>query len=72
MSAELVPFCLLADPSTYVACNWDLNVDEVGRVHWVSFFCRHVQTILRLGVDAATARGESLADATRASERLSD
>jgi type II pantothenate kinase len=58
------PFALLADPATYVACDWDLNLDTPGRIHWVDFFCRHVETILRLGVDAATARGEAPTSAT--------
>jgi uncharacterized protein with ATP-grasp and redox domains len=57
------PFILLADPATYVACDWDLNVDTPGRIHWVDFFCRHVETILRLGVAAATTRGEPAAPA---------
>lgn len=52
------PFMLLADPSAYVACSWDLNIDAVGRIHWVDFFCRHIETLLRLGVDAAVSRGE--------------
>ncbi len=52
------PFCKLADPTSYVACSWDLTLDEAGRAHWVEFFKRHVNTILQLGVDAAVARGE--------------
>ena len=63
MNEATEPFVLLADPSSYVACNWDLNVDAVGRVHWVDFFCRHIETILRLGVEAAVARDESVESA---------
>ena len=65
MIDSLEPFVLLADPANYLACSWDLNVDATARVHWVDFFCRHVETILKLGVEAATARGEALAAATR-------
>ncbi|MBV8782078.1 MAG: DUF89 family protein [Phycisphaerae bacterium] len=63
MTDAMEPFCLLADPASYVACSWDLNIDDLGRNHWVSFFCRHIVTILRLGVEAAVARGEAVADA---------
>jgi type II pantothenate kinase len=54
------PFVKLADPATYIACNWDLTIDAQGRRHWADFFCRHVDTLLKLGVEAAVARGESL------------
>ena len=49
------PFCKLADPATYVACDWNLCVDHAGRAHWVSFFKRHLETILKIGVAASTA-----------------
>jgi len=52
------PFCKLADPATYVACDWNLTVDPAGRAHWVEFFKRHVNTILGLGVAVAAERGE--------------
>ncbi|HEY8668098.1 MAG TPA: hypothetical protein VIL86_15730, partial [Tepidisphaeraceae bacterium] len=54
------PFCKLADPNTYVACSWDLTADEIGRLHWVEFFKRHLNTILGLGIAALEARGERL------------
>ena len=54
----LEPFCKLADPASYVACNWDMRVDHVARKYWVSFFKRHINLILKLGVEAAIARGE--------------
>jgi type II pantothenate kinase len=60
----LRPFTLLSDPRAYVACEWDLTVDTEGRVHWIDFFCRHIQTLLRLGVEAASARGEAVESAT--------
>ena len=60
----LPPFCKLAHPDRYVACSWDLAQDADGRAHWVPFFKRHFNTILKLGVEAAVARGESLSSAT--------
>ena len=46
------PFVKLADPQTYVACPWDLGADAEGREYWVEFFKRHINTILKLGVEA--------------------
>jgi damage-control phosphatase, subfamily II, stand-alone protein len=63
-NSMLHPFALLADPASYVACTWDLSADSEGRIHWVDFFCRHIETLLRLGVEAAAARGEPIAAAT--------
>lgn len=61
--AAVAPFVKLADPNEYVACNWNLTEDHVGRAHWVAFFKRHISTILSLGVEAATARGGDEASA---------
>jgi type II pantothenate kinase len=57
------PFVQLADARKYVACSWDLARDTEARVHWVEFFKRHVGTILKLGIEAAAARGQDAADA---------
>lgn len=57
------PFVKLADPKTYVACSWDLSNDKAGRDYWVDFFIKHLETLLSLGIAAATRRGESEADA---------
>jgi damage-control phosphatase, subfamily II, stand-alone protein len=46
-----------------VACRWDLTVDAAGRLHWIEFFKRHLETILKLGIDAGVARGEERAEA---------
>jgi type II pantothenate kinase len=54
------PFCKLADPHGYVACDWDFSVDAAAREYWVDFFVKHVETVLRVGVEAAVARGEAL------------
>lgn len=56
--APLVPFVKLADPASYVSCNWDLVEDAPGREHWVGFFKRHLETILKLGIDSAVRRGD--------------
>jgi uncharacterized protein with ATP-grasp and redox domains len=58
---SLVPFCRLADPGRYVACSWDLTTDAAGRDYWTSLFKRHLQSSLKLGIEAAVARGEDSA-----------
>jgi type II pantothenate kinase len=55
MTPGLLPFCKLADPSRYVACDWDLCADAEGRAYWVGFFKRHVNTILKLGAECSNA-----------------
>jgi type II pantothenate kinase len=62
------PFVKLADPQNYVACPWNLTADAQGRTYWVEFFKRHVNTILKLGVEAAVARDEPVASAQRRAE----
>ena len=52
-------FCKLSDPATYVACDWNLVEDAEGRVYWIEMFKRHFKTLLRLGLDVSTARGEA-------------
>src|SRR5207302_6877102 len=59
------PFVKLADPQDYIACPWNLSVDGEGRGYWVEFFKRHINTILKLGVEAAIARHEPGESATR-------
>src|SRR5690349_18010694 len=65
LPVKLSPFCKLADPAAYQACDWDLSQDIDGRTHWCDFFKRHFETILKLGVEAAVARGASHDDATK-------
>jgi len=62
------PFVKLADPSTYVACAWDLTADMAARRHWVAFFKRHVRTILKLAHDAAVVRGRAADEMMRVVE----
>src|SRR5438477_3911510 len=52
---KLEPFCKLADPSSYTACNWNLCEDHPARAHWVGFFKRHLETILKLGTTSSNA-----------------
>src|SRR5690242_18909779 len=49
------PFVKLADPSTYVACDWNLCADPEGRQYWTAFFKRHLVTMLKLGVESSNA-----------------
>jgi type II pantothenate kinase len=51
----LQPFVKLADPATYAACDWNLCADPAGRDYWVGLFKRHVNTILKLGVECSNA-----------------
>jgi len=67
-SSDLSPFVKLADPSSYVACAWDLTSDFAARRHWVSFFKRHIRTILKLAHEAGVARGREAEELTRAVE----
>jgi uncharacterized protein with ATP-grasp and redox domains len=67
----LEPFVKLADPSTYVACAWDLTADMAARHHWVAFFKRHIRTILKLGHDAGVVRGRVADEMARAVEACS-
>jgi uncharacterized protein with ATP-grasp and redox domains len=63
------PFYKLHNPEQYIACDWDLCLDAPARAHWVEFFKRHLSTLLKLGIAAATARGESSDAATARGER---
>jgi type II pantothenate kinase len=67
-SSGLSPFVKLADPSTYVACAWDLTADYAARHHWVAFFKRHIRTILKLAHEGGVARGRLADELTRATE----
>ena len=66
--AMMSPFVLLADAADYVACSWDLSLDTEGRTHWVEFFKRHLNTILKLALQAAAARQMDMAEVTARTE----
>jgi damage-control phosphatase, subfamily II, stand-alone protein len=59
----MAPFCKLADLGRYVACSWDLTTDGAGRQYWVSFFKRHLDTMLSQAgaTDAPACRAEFFA-----------
>ncbi len=57
---NLEPFVLLKDPATYRACKWDMRHDHEARVYWITFFIKHVDTILGLGREMAEARKQNL------------
>jgi len=59
---SLAPFVQLKSPSTYIACNWDLVHDRPAGEYWVSFFKRHLETMMKLAHDMAEARGEDASD----------
>src|ERR1700677_931518 len=58
------PFIKLADPGNYIACSSDLCQDDEWRAHWIRFFKSHLNTVLKLGIDAAVVRGILLDDVT--------
>jgi len=76
---QLEPFCKLANPASYVACDWDLRLDEPARHHWLGFFKRHLETILARAHGVQTRRGQApaavaaaLAEVRRYFHRLCD
>jgi type II pantothenate kinase len=66
------PFVRLPDPRNYVACAWDFKVDHEARRAWVAFLCRHIQTILNLGVDVQTRLGMDRAQARHKADACRD
>ncbi len=43
--------CKLVDPDGYVASDWDLLADPVGRAYWIGHFTHHTETMLALQTD---------------------
>ena len=60
----MTPFIKLTDPAHYVACRWNLAADGAARGYWIEFFKKQMNTSVSLGIESATARGESLASAS--------
>ena len=52
------PFCKLASPADYVACELDLVKQSEERAYLIDMFKRHFPTLLKHGVDVGVARGE--------------
>ena len=42
----MTPFCLLSDPASYVAHQWDLAADDPARAHWLDHFLAHFEMTL--------------------------
>ncbi|MEO0474652.1 MAG: ARMT1-like domain-containing protein [Planctomycetota bacterium] len=59
-------FPLLAEPSAYVACPWDLSADAQKRAYWIGLFRRHWLSLLQHAEAEAQDRG---VDAARAIEQ---
>jgi type II pantothenate kinase len=59
------PFALLADPSTYIATDWNLSTDSAGRSYWCDFFMRHLRTVLEVGAAMQLNRGQSVDEIDR-------
>ena len=56
-------FPLLADPSSYVACPWDLSQDAKRRAYWLGVFRKHWPSLVQHGIDEAAQRGVDAAQA---------
>ncbi|MFN3168951.1 MAG: ARMT1-like domain-containing protein [Phycisphaeraceae bacterium] len=50
-------FPLLADPSSYVACPWDLGRDAKRRAYWIGVFRKHLVSLLEHVISEAAERG---------------
>ena len=73
LSATLTPFIKLADPTTYVACSWNLKIDRDALLHWTAFFKRHIRVIVNLAREMAIARSQDLNELeSRATALLSE
>lgn len=61
----LSPFVLLADPATYIACEWDFTTNETARAYWVPLFIRAFDTTMKLATEVELHRGRSPEDVAR-------
>ena len=59
-ASPTVPFPLLADPSAYQPCLWDLRVRDERRGYWLGLFRRHFPTLLDAYRREAEDRGEAV------------
>jgi len=59
-------FCLLSDPETYAAIDWDLLTDDEGRTHWLDHFETHFTQTL---AHARTWYGRAAAQRIEAAAR---
>ena len=63
-------FPLLADPSAYVACPWDLGKDAMRRDYWLGVFRRQWPSLLKHAIGEASDRGIEAAEACEHADRL--
>ena len=63
-------FPLLADPSAYVACPWDLGHDAERRDYWLGVFRRQWSSLLQHAMSEAKRRGVDAAGACEHADRL--
>lgn len=62
-------FPLLADPSAYVACPWDLGQDAKRRDYWLGVFRRHWPSLLQHAMSEAEGRGVDVTHACEQADR---
>jgi type II pantothenate kinase len=62
----------LADPRNYIACAWDFKTDHPARRAWVAFLCKHIDTILNLGIDSQARLGADRAQLRRQADACRD
>lgn len=60
---------LLADPTGYRACPWNLTTDHDKRAYWLDLFRRHFPNLLEEAIREAGAVGQSEANARERAER---
>jgi type II pantothenate kinase len=62
---KMKPFCLLEDPSTYVALDWDLAQDSTARTAWFDLFETVFEEILHHALDVYGKEAHSKIEAAR-------
>lgn len=67
--SDLLPFPLLADPESYVACPWDLGTDGKRRDYWLGVFRRQWQSLLQHALSEAKDRGVDASAACEQADR---
>ncbi len=68
-------FCLLRDPASYVAHDWDLLADSSARQHWLDHFAKHFEVMLshaakQYGRKAAKSVADARQEFTAAIDKL--
>jgi type II pantothenate kinase len=53
------PFVLLADPASYVACEWDFTTHHEARAYWIPLLIRNFETTLKLAEEVERSRGRA-------------